>query len=222
MSLFIPKIIQIDSGDSSLPVLVVTTSFSERSSRATTQVVIDNYMSIPDLNQKYKMIVIIECYPDSFKDRATAAYKAAQLPRSEEDPNPEDINYQILTLKVITWLFTLDLDRIHLMGKCAGASLAQFIVQESDNGDLHYQGKKMSIEKLILNVPACRTPELLLNYSIPLLCAWQADDQQKFTWSPISKDPERYAKIFENRPDVTLVTFPGNQHEIPVGMFLLL
>jgi hypothetical protein len=226
MTTFIPKIIQIDGADSTLPVLVVTTSFSERSSRATTQVVIDNYISIPYLNQKYKMIIIIECYPTSFKDRAAAAYNAAQLSQSE-DPHPEDINYQILALEVIDWLFTLNLDRIHLLGKCAGASLAQFIVQESKDLNsnkvfIHCQGKTISIGKLILTVPASRTPELLLDYHIPLICAWQMNDPQVFTWGPISEDLERYAKIFKNKTNVTLVTFPGDQHEIPVEVFLLL
>lgn len=230
MTTFTYKIIRIPDAPSNLPVLVVTPGFSETSSRTTTQVVLDNYMSIPNLYQKYKMIVIIECYPASFKNRAITAYQAAQLPRSEDDPHPEDINYQILALEVIDWLFTLDNDlnlninRIHLMGKCAGSSLAQFIVQESegDQVSLYYQKKTILIEKLILNVPACRNPELLLNYDIPLLCAWQADDQQVFTWGPISKDYMRYADIFNNRTDVTLVTFPGNQHEIPVGIFHLL
>jgi len=224
MTTIVPRIIEIECADSSLPVLIVTTSFSEKSSTASTQVVLDNYKSsIPDLNQKYKRIVIIERYPASFKERATEAFKASELPRSEEDPHPEDINYQILALEVIDWLFTLGLDRIHLMGKCAGASLAQFIVQECENGDqiLHHDGKTISIERLILCVPGCRTPELLLNYPIPLLCVWQADDQQGFSWGHISEDPEQYAKIFSRSNDI-LKTFPGCQHEIPVEVFSLL
>ena len=220
MTTIVPRIIEIEGADSSLPVLVVTTSFSEKSSTASTQVVLDNYLLIPNLNQKYKRIVIIERYPASFKERATEAFKASEFPRSEEDPHPEDINYQILALEVIDWLFTLGFDRIHLMGKCAGASLAQFIVQECENGDqiLHHEGKTISIERLILCVPGCRTPELLLNHPVPLLCVWQKDDPQEFTWGHISKDPERYAKIFCRSNDI-LKTFPGNQHEIPVEVF---
>jgi len=213
--------IDIEGADTNLPVLVVTTSFSEKSSLATTKVIVDNYLSIFNLKEKYKRIVIIERYPASFKERATTAYNAAQLPRSEEDFHPEDVNYQVLALEVISWLFTLGLDCIHIMGKCAGSELAKFIVQESDYDQLlHHEGKTISIEKLILCVPGCRTPELLLNHPVPLLCVWQKDDPQEFTWGPIREDPERYAKIF--RDHATLVTFPGCQHEIPVEVFSLL
>jgi hypothetical protein len=229
MTSIVPCIIEVEGADPKLPVLVVTTSFSEKSSKASTKVVVDNYQQIPDLNQKYRKIVIIQQYPASFTERANLAFQAfeaSQQIRSEEDPHPEDINYQILALEVIDWLFTMDLKKIHLLGKCAGASLAQFIVQEGESIDdhvlLHRNGNTISIEKLILAVPACRTPELLLNYNLPVHCTWQRDDSQEFSWGPITEDPLHYAKIFQGIIRYSSSVFEGCEHEIPVGLFVLL
>jgi hypothetical protein len=219
--------------DPELPIFLATPSFSYESSEASTKVILENYQNIPNLYKKFRAIAIIMNYPKSFKERAKIAYDSSIVPRSDEDLHPEDVNYQILALEIISWMFSRGYKRIHLMGKCAGASLAQYIVQEGtpviNHGDknncilLKNGLQEIYIEELILVGPACRTPEKLLMYSsIPILCVWQEHDPKIFTWGAISEDPARYEIIFKNSPNVTLKTLSGNEHEIPSGLFELL
>ena len=216
-----PLVIDIPGADAGLPSLVVITSFSLDSSLATTNVVENNYNRIPDLVTKYRKIVIIRRYPSYFKKRATDAFNAAV---EQGNPELEDITYSELAEEVITCLMSLGLGRIHLMGKCAGASLVQFIVQSCDaptpvlvRGD-----QTVSIEKLIPCVPACRAPEGLLPYMIPMLFAWQRGDTRQFTWGVCCKDEQRYSGIFTNGDLHELYGSPGTDHEVPVKVFCLL
>jgi hypothetical protein len=176
----------------------------------------DNHNNIPNIGGNYSGGMAIRTYPPCYKSSSVIAWKESH---NGTNLNAEDENYDRMAKKVVDLMFSRNIERVHLVAKCAGAAVVMKILQMSDNGLLTRDGKQMVIENLILCVPALEEPERLLPYTMPMFFAWQDEDETRFDWGMCRDDCVRYATTFDGIDGKRCKSYPGREHEIPVGIF---
>jgi len=194
--------------------LVVLGGFSHSSITKTENIITDPNNFI-HLNNKYKEILIIY-YPIEFKEEQVKIYNESTV---NGDYLPEiDMNKKF-GLYINELLLQLNLNNVHLLGKCAGGGLAiQTFIQNPK-----------IFSKLILCVPASPNniqdiKDIIGLDSKQFLFVWNSKDEFQFHWGACISERIKYENSSKENKlmNTTFVTTDSHLHDVPLELFLYL
>ena len=179
--------------DDMKPVLFVIPGMSHKSFRGTVNVVLSK---LDELSTKFKTIYCLEY--DSFKsDQNLACSKRDNIVKNEKDKDPykpELLMNSNIALQIHEIIKSLDLDNVHLLGKCNGGWVASLLLSQSNI----YKGLYLAVPGIPYSVKNLNDIDRKRLNEINFVFGWTKQDELKFHWEKFSfEEKERYDFIMK-------------------------
>jgi len=182
--------------DKKKPVLFALAGISHKSFMGTSSVIIPKLQL---LETKFKEVYLVE-YADFSDEQDKACNKRDENMKKTENPNeifkPEqDMNDNIAEFLNNIILNNLNLNKVHLLGKCNGAWVVTLLLTKNKI----YKGLYLAVPGIAFNVEALKSLSVERLEQINFVFGWDNRDGFPFKWKMKSnEEKQRYDKTMDN------------------------